>query len=331
MVIAIVGATGMVGRTFLKILDEENIKIDTLYLYASKRSAGTVIDFQDQSIEVLELAEENIKGKSIDYALFSAGGDVSLQYAKVFTKYGATVIDNSSAWRMDQNVPLVVPEVNLEHVNKEKLIANPNCSTIQSVLPLKVLDTHFGLKSVNYTTYQAVSGSGVSGIEDLKRTSEGLSPLNYPYPIYNNVLPHIDVFLENGYTKEEIKMIMETRKILDLPELPVTATCVRVPVLNSHSVEIYAELEKEFSIDEVKVKLQDFEGITVLDDPSNNIYPIATIATDTNDVFVGRIRKDLNNPQRLHLFCVADNIRKGAALNAVQIVKELIKRSDSNV
>ena len=331
MVIAIIGATGMVGRTFLKVLEQENIKMDELYLYASKKSAGNVIEFQDSLIEVLELSEENIRDKNIDYALFSAGGNVSLEYANVFTKYGATVIDNSSAWRMNEEVPLVVPEVNMDHINDEKLIANPNCSTIQSVLPLKVLDTHYGLNSVNYTTFQAVSGSGVKGIEDLKRTSEGLAPVNYPYPIYNNVLPHIDGFLENGYTKEEIKMIMETRKILNLPELPVTATCVRVPVENSHSVEIYVELNQEFNIQDIRNKLQSFEGITVLDDPSNNIYPIATMATDNNDVYVGRIRRDINNPQRLHLFCVADNIRKGAALNAVQIMKELIKRSDSNV
>lgn len=331
MVIAIVGATGMVGRTFLKILDQENINIDEIYLYASKNSAGKLIEFQDNTLEVLELKEENIQDKNIDFALFSAGGNASIEYANIFTKHGATVVDNSSAWRMNPDVPLVVPEVNMNHIVNEKLIANPNCSTIQSVLPLKVLDTHFGLKSVNYTTYQAVSGSGVKGIEDLKRTSEGLSPLNYPHPIYNNVLPHIDVFLENGYTKEEIKMIMETRKILDLPELPVTATCVRVPVMNSHSVEIYVELENEFTVQEVQEKLQAFDGITVLDDPSNNTYPIATLATDTNDVYVGRIRKDINSPQKLHLFCVADNIRKGAALNAVQIMKELIKRSDSNV
>jgi aspartate-semialdehyde dehydrogenase len=331
MVIAIVGATGLVGRTFLKVLEEENIEIDQLYLYASSRSAGKELLFKDKKYVVLELNEDNIKDKHIDFALFSAGGETSLYFAKVFTKYGTVVVDNSSAWRMDDLVPLVVPEVNLDHIHDELLIANPNCSTIQSVLPLKVLDDHFTLKSVNYTTFQAVSGSGVKGIEDLERTRNGLHPTNYPHPIFNNVLPHIDSFLENGYTKEEIKMIFETRKILSNNELPVTATCVRVPVENSHSVEIYVELEKEFSVKEVRKLLNEFDGITVLDDPQNNVYPLAANAKGTNDVFVGRIRKDLNNPQKLHLFCVADNIRKGAALNAVQIVKALMKRSETNV
>lgn len=331
MNLAIVGATGLVGRTFIKILEESDIKIEQLYLYASSRSAGKKMVYDNRVFVVEELNEENIKNKVIDYALFSAGGNISLEYAKVFTSYGAIVVDNSSAWRMDDEVPLVVPEVNLSDISNQSLIANPNCSTIQSVLPLHVLDTNFNVLSVNYTTYQAVSGSGISGVEDLARTSNHQPPQNYPHPIYNNVLPHIDVFLENGYTKEEIKMILETRKILNKQSLPVTATCVRVPVENSHSVEIYVELEKEFTIKEVRDLLQNFEGITVLDDPSNNVYPLATTATGTNDVYVGRIRKDINNPQKLHLFCVADNIRKGAALNAVQIVEALVKRSDLNV
>lgn len=331
MNIAIVGATGMVGRTFIKILEESTLEVSNLYLFASKRSAGKEMIFDNRVFVVEELCEDNIKNKKIDYALFSAGGNISLEYAKIFTQYGSIVVDNSSAWRMDDEVPLVVPEVNLDAIKDEKLIANPNCSTIQSVLPLKVLDDYFNLKSVNYTTYQAVSGSGIKGVEDLHRTSNDQEPLNYPHPIHNNVLPHIDVFLDNGYTKEEIKMIFETRKILGKDELPVTATCVRVPVENSHSVEMYVELEKEFSVQEVRKLLSEYPGITVSDDVQNNVYPLATIATGTNDVYVGRIRKDLNNPQKLHLFCVADNIRKGAALNAVQIVEALEKRSDCNV
>lgn len=331
MNIAVVGATGMVGRTFLSVLEETKLDIDELYLFASKRSAGKELPCCGKSYKVIELCEENIKDKKIDFALFSAGGSVSLDYAKVFTKYGAIVVDNSSAWRMDDTVPLVVPEVNLDHIKDDLLIANPNCSTIQSVLPLKVLDDNFKLVSVNYTTYQAVSGSGVKGVEDLKRTTNNEEAINYPHPIYNNVLPHIDVFLDNGYTKEEIKMIFETRKILANNALPVTATCVRVPVENSHSVEIYVELEKDFSIKEVRSLLDSYPGITVMDDPQKNIYPLATFATGKNDVFVGRIRKDINNPHKLHLFCVADNIRKGAALNAVQIVEALLKRSETNV
>ena len=331
MNIAIIGATGMVGRTFIKVIEERKLVIENVYLYASKRSAGKQMILQNKPYEILELCEENIVGKEIDYALFSAGGDISLAFAKSFTNIGAVVVDNSSAWRMDDDVPLVVPEVNIDAVSNQLLIANPNCSTIQSVLPLKVLADRFGLKSVNYTTYQAVSGSGIKGVEDLLRTSNDELPLNYPHPIYNNVLPHIDVFLENGYTKEEIKMIMETRKILQNDSLPVTATCVRVPVENSHSVEIYVELEKEFTVEDVRTFLGEYPGITVMDDPSNNVYPLATYATGKDDVFVGRIRKDLNDPQKLHLFCVSDNIRKGAALNAVQIVEALEKRSDFNV
>ena len=331
MNIAIIGATGMVGRTFIKVIEERKLVIENVYLYASKRSAGKQMILQNKPYEILELCEENIVGKEIDYALFSAGGDISLAFAKSFTNIGAVVVDNSSAWRMDDDVPLVVPEVNIDAVSNQLLIANPNCSTIQSVLPLKVLADRFGLKSVNYTTYQAVSGSGIKGVEDLLRTSNDELPLNYPHPIYNNVLPHIDVFLENGYTKEEIKMIMETRKILQNDSLPVTATCVRVPVENSYSVEIYVELEKEFTVEDVRTFLGEYPGITVMDDPSNNVYPLATYATGKDDVFVGRIRKDLNDPQKLHLFCVSDNIRKGAALNAVQIVEALEKRSDFNV
>lgn len=330
--IAIVGASGMVGRKFIEILEESNILVNELYLYASYRSSGSIMTFNDKEYTVIELNEDNVKDKKIDYALFSAGGNVSLEYAGVFTKYGAIVVDNSSAWRMDKNVPLVVPEINIEaaYLNNG-IIANPNCSTIQSVLPLKVLSNNYGLKSVSYATYQAVSGSGVEGIKDLERTSKGENPENYPHPIYNNCIPHIDEFLDNGYTKEEIKMIFETRKILELDDLEVTATCVRVPVINGHSVEIHLELENEFRVSDVKAILSKQEGITVLDDPLNNIYPLASIATGTNEVYVGRIRKDFNNDKKLHIFCTADNIRKGAALNAVQIVEALIKRRDLNV
>ncbi len=321
--IAIVGATGLVGSKFIEILQEFNVECSNLYLYASARSAGKEIDAFNKKHTVIELAKENILDKEIDYALFSAGGNVSLEFAKYFVKIGATVIDNSSAYRMDENVPLVVPEVNIEAARVNNgIIANPNCSTIQAVLPLDVL-AQYGIKSVEYVTFQAVSGSGLKGIKDLEDTSKGLEPSNYPHPIYNNCLPHIDRFLDNGYTFEEMKMINETRKILDQKDLAVTATCVRVPVYNSHSVEMSVELMNEVEVKKLYKEFTAKEGIMVMDCPQHNVYPLATFATGTNEVYVGRIRKDLNNPNKIHLFCVADNIRKGAALNAIQIMLKL--------
>lgn len=324
--IAVVGATGMVGSTFLKVLEEKKLDLGNVYFYASAKSAGSKLPFYGREIEVLELKEENIVGKDIDYALFSAGGSTSLKFAPVFQAAGICVIDNSSAWRMEQAVPLVVPQVNqaaaFRHHN---LIANPNCSTIQSVLPLAAVQPQYGLKSVRYTTYQAVSGSGVAGVRDLELTAKGETPQNYPHPIWGNCLPHIDVFLDNGYTKEEIKMVLETQKILELPTLPVTATCVRVPIANGHSVEIHLELEKPFEIEDIRKTLADFPGIVVVDDPKNNQYPLAAQATGTDSVYVGRIRRDVSNPMALHIWCVADNIRKGAASNAIEIMELLMK------
>ena len=323
--IAVVGATGMVGSTFLKVLEEKKLPLGQVYFYASAKSAGTKLPFCGQEIEVLELKEENIIGKDIDYALFSAGGSTSLKFAPIFQNQGICVIDNSSAWRMNEEVPLVVPQVNkaaaFRHHN---LIANPNCSTIQSVLPLAALKA-YGLQSVRYTTYQAVSGSGVAGVRDLELTVKGEAPQNYPHPIWGNCLPHIDVFLDNGYTKEEMKMVLETQKILELPNLPVTATCVRVPIVNGHSVEIHVELEKPFEIEEIRKTLAGYEGIVVVDDPKNNQYPLAADATGTDSVYVGRIRRDVSNPRALHIWCVADNIRKGAASNAIEIMELLMK------
>ena len=324
--IAVVGATGMVGRTFLKVLAEKNINIKNLYCYASEKSAGSTILFKDKEVEVILLNEENIKNKKIDYALFSAGGSVSLEYAPIFKKYGAIVIDNSSAWRMNNECPLIVPQVNKAACfNHHGIIANPNCSTIQCMLPLKALHDQYILKSVDYVTFQAVSGSGMKGVADLNNTMQGKSPEFYHYPIYDNCIPHIDVFLENGYTKEEMKMVNETRKILELPNLPVSATCVRVPVHNCHSIEIKAEFENNFELNDVIEQLKNFENIIVLDNPAENIYPVCTTASNTDYVYVGRIRRDLNNPKVLHLFCVADNIRKGAASNAIEIMELLEK------
>lgn len=323
--IAIVGATGMVGRTFLKVLEERNFPIDNLYLLASSRSCGTKINFKDKTYIVEELTPESFT-KEIDIALFSAGGNLSKEMAPIAVSHGITVIDNSSAWRMDPNVPLVVPEVNPEGATTNKLIANPNCSTIQVVVPLKVLDDLYGIKRVIYSTYQAVSGSGVAGVEDLKNGIEGKPPLNYPHPIAFNCLPHIDEFTESGYTKEELKMIDETRKILNKPDLPITSTCVRVPVENGHSVSVNLEFEKEFGLAELKEALQNKKGIILQDDVKNNIYPMPVNASGSDEVFVGRIRRDHSIKNGVNLWIVADNIRKGAATNTVQIAELLIEQ-----
>ncbi|MGL5962093.1 MAG: aspartate-semialdehyde dehydrogenase [Cetobacterium sp.] len=323
--VAIVGATGLVGGTFLKVLEERDLPINKLYLFASARSAGKEVVFKGKKLIIEELTESSFD-REIDIALFSAGGDISKKFAPIASEKGVIVIDNSSAWRMDKNVPLVVPEVNPEEIFKNNgIIANPNCSTIQSVVPLKVIDDLYTIKRVVYSTYQAVSGSGVKGIEDLENGLKGEKPKNYPHPIVNNCLPHIDSFLENGYTKEEEKMINETRKILGKENLSITATCVRVPVVNGHSVSINIELEKEVNIEELKAKFREKDGIILEDDIQNNIYPLATLATGRDEVFIGRLRKDFSIQNGLNLWVVADNIRKGAATNAIQIAELLMK------
>ena len=321
MKIAIVGATGLVGKTFLKVLEERELDITALYLFASKRSAGNKVIFRNNEYMVEELTENSFD-KDIDIALFSAGGDISKKFAPVAVEKGVLVVDNSSAWRMEQGVPLIVPEVNSEAAFKNSgIIANPNCSTIQCMLPLKVLEEKYGLKRVIYSTYQAVSGSGHKGIEDLENGLKGEGPKTYPHSIINNCLPHIDKFLENGYTKEEIKMIDETRKILGIPDLSVTATCVRVPVMNSHSVSITVELEKDFDLEEVKEALGSFTGMMLVDDVNSNLYPLAANATGQDKVLVGRVRRDFSTEKGINLWVVADNIRKGAATNAIQIAE----------
>lgn len=324
--IAIVGASGLVGGTFLKVLEERDLPIKNLYLFASARSAGKEVVFKGKTLVIEELTENSFD-REIDIALFSAGGDISKKFAPIASKKGVIVVDNSSAWRMDENVPLVVPEVNPEDIFKNNgIIANPNCSTIQSVVPLKIIDELYGIKRVVYSTYQAVSGSGIKGIEDLQRGLKGEEPKTYPHPIVNNCLPHIDSFLENGYTKEEEKMINETRKILNKKNLPITATCVRVPVLNGHSISINVELEREANLEELKVKFRETKGIVLEDDVKNNRYPLATEANGTDEVYVGRLRKDFSIEKGLNLWVVADNIRKGAATNAVQIAEILMKK-----
>lgn len=325
--IAVVGATGMVGRKFLQVLEERKLPVENYYLFASKRSAGKTIKFMGKDYTVLELTETCFDGKDIDIALFSAGGSTSEKFAPIAAKAGAIVVDNSSAWRMDPEVPLVVPEVNPQDIEWNKgIIANPNCSTIQAVVALKPLHDKYKIKRVIYSTYQAVSGAGVAGYDDLANGVKGEAPKKFPHPIYANCLPHIDVFLENGYTKEEMKMINETHKILGDNDIKVTATTVRVPVFHGHSESINIEFEKPFDLDELKKVLADAPGIIVQDDVENNVYPMAITAEDTDEVYVGRIRRDFSVESGVNIWCVADNIRKGAATNTVQIAQEIIKR-----
>lgn len=324
--IAVVGCTGMVGNKFLEVLTERNIKADNYYLYASEKSAGKVIDFMGKKHTVIKLCKENVVDKKIDIALFSAGGSVSLEFAPIFASINAIVIDNSSAWRMDKNVPLVVPECNSEDIrNHHGIIANPNCSTIQAMVALKPLDDAFKIKRIVYSTYQAVSGAGVKGFNDLKNGVNGEAPQKFPYPIFGNCLPHIDVFLDDGYTKEEEKMIKETRKILHRPDLKVTATTVRVPVYYGHSESINIEFEKPVTREEATKVLANAPGVIVQDDVKNNVYPMAITAENHDEVYVGRIRQDFSVENGLNIWVVADNIRKGAATNAVQIAEWIIK------
>ncbi len=274
--VAIVGATGMVGNKFLQVLTERNLPIKNYYLYASKKSAGKVINFMGKDHTVIELKEENIVNQDLDFALFSAGGGTSKEFAPIFAKSGCTVIDNSSQWRTYPDVPLVVPEVNGEASLKNNgIIANPNCSTIQAVVALKPLHDKYSIKRVVYSTYQAVSGAGLAGYTDLeKRTEDPKELKKFPYPIHGNVLPHIDVFLENGYTKEEQKMIFETKKILNDQSIKVTATTVRVPVFHGHAESINIEFHKPCDIKGIRESLAKQKGITIIDDPSKNQYPM---------------------------------------------------------
>lgn len=324
--IAVVGATGMVGGKFLEVLAERNLPAENYYLFASAKSAGKKINFLGKEYEVIELKKENVVDKKIDIALFSAGGDVSKEFAPIFAKCGALVIDNSSAWRRDPEVPLVVPECNPQDILKHKnIIANPNCSTIQAVVALKPLNDAFKIKRVVYSTYQAVSGAGVKGFNDLKGGICGEKPQKFPYTIFGNCLPHIDVFLDNGYTKEEDKMIFETKKILGDQSLKITATCVRVPVYYGHSESVNVEFEKPCTVEEVKSVLSKAEGVIVQDDPKNSVYPMPITAENHDEVFVGRIRKDDTVESGVNLWIVADNIRKGAATNAVEIAEKAIE------
>lgn len=327
--VAVVGATGMVGRKFLQVLEERKLPVSEYFLFASARSAGKQLPFMGKTYTVRELTDDAFQDLGIDIALFSAGGETSRHFAPIVAASGAVVIDNSSCWRMDPDVPLVVPEVNPDAIPGYKnkgIIANPNCSTIQAIVVLKPLADAYGLKRVVYSTYQAVSGAGQKGYMDLVNGLKGEAPQKFPHPIAGNCLPHIDVFLDTGYTKEEQKMIDETRKILSLPELRVTATTVRVPVYHGHSESINVEFARPFELDELRAVLEKAPGLIVRDDPKHNVYPMAIEAADTDPVYVGRIRRDFSVDSGVNLWCVADNIRKGAATNAVQIAEELIRQ-----
>ena len=323
--LAIVGATGLVGRTALKVLEEKNIPNMDYTLFSSSKSAGTKLSFLEKDYIVQELKDISFD-EGFDFAIFSAGAETSKRFAPIAASKGCIVIDNSSAFRMENNVPLIVPEVNfkdaLQHNN---IIANPNCSTIQAVVVLKPLDDNFKIKRIVYSTYQAVSGAGKLGLQDLENGSTNKPLQKFSHPIYDNCLPQIDTFLINKYTKEEMKMINETRKILGHPNLPITSTAVRVPVRNCHGESINIEFEKPFSLDEVTSILQNAPSVIVQDDLANSIYPLASNANGRDEVFVGRIRKDYSIKNGLNLWVVADNLRKGAATNAIQIMEKLIE------
>lgn len=314
----------MVGRTMLRVLEEEGI-VAEYHLFASPAEVGDKVRFAGKDYVIRELSRKAIRELKPDFALLAAGGDLSAEYAPIIVKVGGIAIDNSSYFRMHNDVPLVVPEVNSQVLKKKTgIIANPNCSTIQSVVPLKPLDDAFGLKRVVYSTYQAASGAGINGVADLERGARGETNKHFTYQLFNNLIPQIDEFLENGNTKEEEKMILETKKILGKPELAVTATAVRVPVKNCHSVSINAEFEKPFTLDWARKILESAPGVIVVDDTAKKQYPMPILADDRNPVFVGRIRMDESRPNTLNMFVVADNVRKGAATNAVQILKFLI-------
>lgn len=324
--LAIVGATGMVGRTFLKILEERDFPYENLYLFASERSAGKKLICKGKEYTV-EALTENSFDRDIDIALFSAGGEISLKFSPIAAENGVVVVDNSSAFRMDPNVPLVVPEVNPKAIKEHNgIIANPNCSTIQAMVALKPIHEKYGIKRIVFSTYQSVSGSGVKGVSDLEEGLKGnVQNKAYPHPIANNCIPHIDVFMDNGYTKEEMKMINETRKILEDDSIKITATAVRVPVYYAHSESINIELKKSFEMDDIFKIYSSAEGVKLVDDVSKNLYPLATMAENTNEVYIGRIRRDFSVEHGLNMWVVADNIRKGAATNTVQIAERLLE------
>ncbi len=337
MKVAVVGATGLVGSKMLQVLEERNFPVDELLPVASERSIGKQVEFKGKKYTIISAADA-IAAKP-DLAIFSAGGSTSLELAPKFADAGITVIDNSSAWRMDPTKKLVVPEVNADVLTKEdKIIANPNCSTIQMVLVLRPLHEKYRIKRVVVSTYQSVTGTGVKAVKQLEKERElrdkrdegdieEIYEMAYKYKIDMNAIPHIDVFLENGYTKEEMKMVHETKKIIGDDSIKVTATCVRIPVMGGHSESVNIEFEKDFDVTEVKDLLSKSEGIVVQDDLDNFLYPMPLTAHEKDETFVGRIRRDETQPNTLNCWIVSDNLRKGAATNAVQIAEYLLKQN----
>ena len=331
MKVAVVGASGAVGQEFLRVLADHNFPMDELVLFGSKRSAGSTYNFMGKEIVVKEL-QHNDDFKDIDIAFVSAGAGTSKEYAETITKYGAVMIDNSSAFRMDQDVPLVVPEVNAEDaLNRPRgIIANPNCTTIQMVVALKAIENLSHIRQVHVSTYQSASGAGAAAMDELvhqyEQLTNGQEPTvnKFAYQLAYNVIPHVDVFQENGYTKEEMKMYNETRKIMH-SDIKVSATCVRVPVMRAHSESIWLETERELSLEEVRKAIAEGEGLVLMDEPQNKEYPMPLFIAEKEPVYVGRIRKDLCNENGITFWTVADQIKKGAALNAVQIAEYLIK------
>ena len=326
MKLAVVGATGLVGSEILEVLDEHNFHYDELLLVASERSVGKQIEYKGKKHTVIGLADAVASKPHI--AIFSAGGSTSLEWAPKFAEAGTTVVDNSSAWRMDPSKKLVVPEINAKELSKEdKIIANPNCSTIQMVLALEPLRHQYGIKRIVVSTYQSVTGTGKAAVDQMmaEREGEANPPRVYPHKIDMNVLPHIDVFQPNGYTKEEMKMINETKKIFSDNSIQVTATTVRIPTMGGHSESVNVEFKKDFDLDEVRKLLSETPGVIVQDDPANFVYPMPINAHKKDEVFVGRLRRDESQPNTLNMWIVADNLRKGAATNAVQIAAYLVK------
>ncbi|WDF47586.1 aspartate-semialdehyde dehydrogenase [Chryseobacterium sp. KACC 21268] len=324
MKVAVVGATGMVGQVMLRVLEERNLPITELIPVASERSVGNKVKFKDKEFTIVSM-DDAIAVKP-EIAIFSAGGDTSLEFAPKFAEVGTVVIDNSSAWRMDPTKKLVVPEINANVLTKEdKIIANPNCSTIQLVMVLHPLNIKYDIKRVVVSTYQSVTGTGKAAVDQLNSEIKGESPEKvYPYQIFKNALPHCDVFSDDDYTKEEIKLMKEPKKILGDDTFNLTATAVRVPVQGGHSESVNIEFENEFDLDEVRKILSETPGVTLQDDVKNNHYPMPLYSEGKDDVFVGRIRRDLSQPKTLNLWIVADNLRKGAATNAVQIAEYLV-------
>ena len=326
MKVAVVGATGMVGQVMLKVLAERNFSITELIPVASERSVGKKINFVGTSYTVVGLA--TAVAMKADVALFSAGGETSLEWAPKFAEAGTTVIDNSSAWRMDPSKKLIVPEINASELTpKDKIIANPNCSTIQMLVALAPLQKNFGIERLVISTYQSITGTGVKAVEQLENEYQGKKgEMAYPYPIHRNAIPHCDVFQENGYTKEEMKLIQETHKILGDDDIRITATAVRIPVIGGHSESINVQLKKDASVFEVQSLLNQSPGVTVQDNPDTNTYPMPIYAEGKDEVFVGRIRKDFSQESSLNMWIVSDNLRKGAATNTIQIAEFLASK-----